>query len=474
VSVAAPVVDRMRSWYVFDDYGNPYDFFAELRAAAPVAYSERFGGFYLVTGYGEQRTVLRDPATFSSTIPGNFIPSFEDPMGPMIPLSVDPPDLVAYRASLAPFFAPTLVKTMEDAIRARARTLLEAYVAQGGGDLVSAFCVPYPCETILIHLGLPVSDMPQLLAWKDSLIRDGLSGDPERTKFVEEVTRPSLLAYYHAALDRREAMTDRPNDMLTGLVEATFRGRPFTRDEMVRSMHLFFQAGLDTVTNVLGLSFLWLAEHPDRWRELVAGPALIREAVEELLRFNTPVTVCRVLTRDVALGGVALKAGDRLMLCLASGSRDESEFAGGAEMDWQRSPNRHFGFGAGAHRCLGSHLARTELIVAFEEAVRIIPAIAADPDDPVQRFYGAIFGVERLPLRLNGSLRPLTTCRIFSFFPATAPLRCRRDREGATDDSVPDRRPRARRALRADRDGPDDHLPVHRRAEFRVRGDGLR
>jgi cytochrome P450 len=402
-AAATTLNERVKSWYVFDDYGNPYDFFAELRAAAPVAYSERFGGFYLVTGYEEQRTVLRDAVAFPSSIPGNFIPSFEDPIGPMIPLSVGPPDLTVYRAAFAPFFSPTLVKTMEDAIRARARTLLEAFVAEGGGDLVSAFCVPYPCETILIHMGLPVGDMPQLLAWKDSLIRDGLSGDPERTAFVEEVTRPALLAYYNQALDERAARSDPPNDILTGLTRGRFKDRPLERDEMVRSMHLFFQAGLDTVTNVLGLSFLWLAEHPDRWRELVANPELVPEAVEELLRFNTPVTVCREVARDTELGGVQLKAGDRLMLCLASGSRDEIEFAESAgEIDFTRSPNRHFGFGAGPHRCLGSHLARTELTVAFEEAIRVLPELTLDPENPAQRFWGAIFGVERLPLTVAG------------------------------------------------------------------------
>ena len=160
---------------------------------------------------------------------------------------------------------------------------------------------------------------------------------------------------------------------------------------------MFFKAGLDTVTSMLSLSIYYLAGHPDKMQELVDDPEVIPGAVEELLRYNSSVTLCRSVASDTELAGVALKRGDKVMLPTPSAGRDDGFYGNAHEVDFHRSPNRHLAFGGGPHRCIGSHIARMELRVALEEMVAVMPQFWIDEASPVELHYGGIFGCDRLP-----------------------------------------------------------------------------
>jgi cytochrome P450 len=369
-----------------------YDLYQELSQQCPVAHSAKAGGFWLVTGYDEAISCLKMADVFSSAS-GNAIPSVEGRA--WLPAYVDAPMHMKYRQDLNVLFSPQRVRPSEPDVRERARHYVKRIADNGHAELMKELCGPFPCSTFLIHLGAPVEDTEMLVHWKDTLI-GAIDDDALRQELVEDVL-PAMNRYFDALLSQRQADPNPPQDVLTGLANARVGDRSYTREEMLRVCGFFVIAGLDTVTSVLSRVLWYLATHPDHLAELVADRSLIPEAVEEFLRYFAAVSTGRRVTRDIEFGGQQLAEGDWVMVSTVAASRDVGAFDNAMEVDFHRKSNKHLGFGAGPHRCLGSHLARMELKVALEAIVDLMPRFSLDPDRPPRfSLCTPVYGMEEL------------------------------------------------------------------------------
>ena len=249
-------------------------------------------------------------------------------------------------------------------------------------DFAKEFSVPFPSQVFLTLLGLPLEELDRFLTMKDGIIRPDhvtgkLYGSKEASDYQQTIA-DSVYDYFNEVLDQREV--ERQDDLLSHFLDAEVEGDRLSREDILDICFLFLIAGLDTVTATLDCMFSFLAQHPEHRRQIVEEPALIPTAIEELLRWETPVMgVARVAVQDTELGGCPVKSGDQVMIMLGSANTDEAEFADADEVRFDREVNRHIAFGGGIHRCLGSHLARLELRVALREWHRRIPEYAVEP-----------------------------------------------------------------------------------------------
>jgi cytochrome P450 len=313
---------------------------------------------------------------------------------PLIPLQIDPPDHVRYRRLLDPLFAPKRMAALESRTAALVHRLVDRFVDRGHCDLASEFTIPLPSEVFLTMFGLPLEELDTFLRMKDGIIRP--PGDLEAQAAHRRATAEEMYAYFNKVLDARTA--DPRDDILSGFLSAELEGRRLTREEILDICFLLMIAGLDTVTASLDCFFAYLAQHSDQRERLVADPALIPNAIEELFRWETPVTgVPRIAVQDVELGGTTIHAGDQIMILLGSANTDEAEFPDAEVVDLGRTVNRHLAFGGGVHRCLGSHLARLELRVALREFHSRIPSYRLAPDAALE-YTAGIRSLSSLPL----------------------------------------------------------------------------
>ncbi len=286
------------------------------------------------------------------------------------------------------------MQALEPRIRQHARELIEGFAGRGSCEFHREFAVPLPCTAFLHLLGLPPEELDLFLELKDGIIRP--PAPPDEAVELRRETGRRIYTYFDRALDER---VDSPReDLLTWLTTTEIDGRKLTREEMLDICFLLLLAGLDTVTATLGCSVAFLASNPAHRRRLVEDPARIDAAVEELLRYETPVTaVPRVLKRDVEVAGVRLEKGQLVTLLLGAANTDDRRFPEADRVDFDRVRNKHIAFGAGPHRCLGSHLARMELRVALEEWHRRIPEYRIAPGE-IPVYTPGIREVRHLPL----------------------------------------------------------------------------
>jgi cytochrome P450 len=343
----------------------------------------------------------QEPNTFSSAssvaIPATGLGN----QRPVIPVEIDPPDHTRYREILAPLFTVRRMRTLEEKVHSQARVLVEEILAKGTCDYAAEFAKELPARVFLEMMGWPVSDTPMFLDWCDKLMRD-IPGDPEGTLRQKQETGAVLYGYFAAELEKHVAAgapSGDDSDFIDWLRAASFGGeRELSPFEILDCIFIVLIAGLDTTQGVLSLSMEYLADNPDRRRDLVENPQLLDGAVEELLRWFAPVLPARTLTRDVEMRGVSLKEGERLMLAISSACRDADEFPDPDAVDFRRNPNRHITFGVGAHRCLGAHLARIELRAALQEWHERIPDYTVDRSKPIRKHLSGVRGVDELHL----------------------------------------------------------------------------
>ncbi len=334
---------------------------------------------------------LRTPEVFSSGFDAVRIGQVR----PLIPLQVDPPDHHAYRKLLDPLFSPRRIAAWEPRIRDLARALVDAVVDEGSCNFNDAVAEPFPSTVFLELLGLPVDRAPEFIRLKDGIIRPPASSPEEREVLVNE-TGQVIYAVLEEVIDAR---TEEPaDDFISGFLTAEVDGHQLSREDVIDICYLFFLAGLDTVTASLDCMLAFLAQHPDHRRQLTDDPALIPHAVEELLRWETPVPgVVRMTTHDTELSGCPIAAGKQVVALLGSANTDEASWDRADEVDFTRPANKHLAFGGGVHRCLGSHLARLELRVALEEWHARVPDYALAPDT-VLDYSPGLRQIEHLPL----------------------------------------------------------------------------
>ena len=369
---------------------NPQPVYRRLRQLCPVG-RPTSGGPLCLSRYEDVMYALRNPQIFSSVMPAGMLGNKR----PLIPLHVDPPEHLRYRRFLDPFLSRRKVLELEDDIRTLAADLIDAFVDDGECEFNSAFAIPYPCTVFLRLMGLSQDDLPQFLEVKDGIIRPQ-SDDPYQVKRVRDELGQSIYGYFEEILD--EAARSPGDDLLSQFLTTEVHGQRLTREEILDLCYVLLLAGLDTMTATLGCSLSYLAQHPDQRKTLVDDPSLIPSAVEELLRWETPVVlVVRILTQDITIGGVDLKRRDPVTLVLGSANTDEEQFAAAEEIHFDRTPNNHLSLGGGPHLCPGSNLTRMELRVALEEFHARIPDYAIKPGEtPVYSHF--VREVSYLPL----------------------------------------------------------------------------
>ena len=343
---------------------HPQPVYKALRETMPVMAVEGVG--HVLTRRAEIEEVFKDPLLFSSNMDAVDLSNDR----PLIPLQIDPPEHKKYRRILDPLFAPKQVAALEPSIAKLANELIDAFVDRGECDFSQEFSIPFPSQVFLTLLGLPLDDLPLFLKMKDGIIRpDQVVGKPrdaaETVAYQREIA-DSIYAYFNRVLDEREV--ERRDDLLSRFLDSEVDGATLTREDILDICFLFLIAGLDTVSASLDCFYGYLADHPEQRRAIVEDPSIIPAVVEELLRWETPVTgVARVATVDTELGGCPIKAGENVMAVLGGANTDEAELADSFDVRFDRDVNRHLAFGGGVHRCLGSHLARLELRVALRE-----------------------------------------------------------------------------------------------------------
>jgi len=365
--------------------------YAMLRDAGPVLRTPR--GAYMIVSSEAAEFALKHPGLFSSKRAFDMAGS---PLA-MVPIAFDPPGHTRYRRVLQPFFSPRVSASWLPMVRVLAGELIDGFAASAGCDLVADLAVPLPAQVFLTLFGLPLEDRDRLIAWKEALVNNfGLpGGEPPRERAAR--MGAELYGYLVAHIARRRQSGG--TDDLLGLLLADTSEERLNDDELLGLSFLFVLAGLETVTSALSTAFAALAADPALRRQIVASPAVIPAAVEELLRYDGPVVfVPRIATRDVEVAGQTIPAGAYVMIMIAAASRDPAEHPDPDTIDFQRE-ERSLAFGGGPHRCLGSHLARMEMRVALEEWHRRIPEYTLAPGvTPRVTWPAGVVGIDSLPL----------------------------------------------------------------------------
>lgn len=349
---------------------DPHPLYSALREQCPVAglpFAEDHGT-YLLSRHEDVQFALRNPDIFSSDAAVDI-----GQERPLIPLQIDPPEHVKWRRLMDPFLAPKQVNILEDDFRVLVNEMIDGFVDRGSVDFHTEFSGPLPATMFLRLCGLPLEEMDTFVRWKDNIIRPDVEfGDVEAAAALRRQTGQEMYAYFTGEIESR--LAEPRDDLLTRLVHGEVDGRALTIEDLLDIMFLFLLGGLDTVTATLDCTLAYLATHPERRRELVEHPEVTQHAVEEFLRFHTPVMgILRNVKKPVEVSGVQMQPGDHVMVMIGSANTDEAMFAEPEQMHFERPENKHLAFGGGPHRCLGSHFARLELRVALEEWHRRIP-----------------------------------------------------------------------------------------------------
>ena len=373
---------------------NPTDTYRDLRQRCPVARSTApdMPSVYLFD-YENVSWALRHPEVFSSE--GEVLSIGQEQ--PLIPVQVDPPQHTGYRRLLNRSFTPKRMTELEPDVRTLVGGLLDSFVDSGACDFHEQFATPLPSTIFLRLMGMPQEDLPTFLGWRDDSVRPAVEpGDFEGAAAIRASAGKAISEYFQTAIDTARVA---PGDgLISELVDADFEGRPFDTDELLGICHLMLLGGLDTVTATLDCMIVYLAQHPERRRQLVDDPSLIPVAIEELLRHQTPVMlVPRIVKTGLTMSGVELHPGEPAMLVIGAANGDETVFDDPEEVDYSRDLNRHLAFGGGNHKCLGAHLARLELRVALEEFHHRIPDYRL-ADGAEIHFSPGIRQPDRLPL----------------------------------------------------------------------------
>jgi cytochrome P450 len=378
---------------------EPQPTYQGLLLGSPVLRVDGIG--VIASARAQVEHVLRNPELFSS----NFSSGIGDLKNrrPLIPLQTDPPDHRKYRKILDPLFSPQRMKLLEPQIARLVNELIDEFADAREIDFAQQFSVPFPSQVFVTMLGLPVDELPQFLAMKDGIIRpDHCTGEPRghpKTDAHQQATADAVYVYFEKLLAGRP---DAPGDDLIGqFLAAEVDGERLSTDEIVDICFLFLIAGLDTVSASLDCFFGYLGRNASARREIVEHLDAIPDAIEELLRWETPVmAVERVATSDTELAGCPVVAGESVIAFIGAANLDENELPDAGAVRIDRSVNRHLAFGGGIHRCLGSHLARLELRVALREWHRRIPEYQLTPGAELE-YTAGIRSVASFPMLLG-------------------------------------------------------------------------
>lgn len=401
----APVQDWHNDFDHFDaDYAaDPYPIWSDLRQGCPVAHTDRYNGVYMPTRHEDISAIAHDTDHFSSRsvlvteIPIDELGTFSSP-----PITSDPPEHAEHRRALLPAFAPKAIEKWTPITREICRGLLDDLLGPDGSnrscDASEHYAKHVPVKVIARMMGIPESDGDLFRRWVHDLLEVGPNDRATSARVTHEMFDyfKQIIADHQAALARGEAS----DDLVDYLLQAEMGGERLDDRQIGGGLFLILLAGIDTTWSSIGSSLWHLATHPADRQRLLDEPALIDRAVEEFLRFYSPVTMARIVTDEVEFSGTTMCPGQRVLLPFPAANRDPDFIADADKFVIDRAANRHSAFGLGIHRCLGSNLARMEMKVAIQEWLARIPDFEVDSEGAeVSWSGGQIRGPRQLPLR---------------------------------------------------------------------------
>jgi len=388
---------------------NPYPLFSAMRRFQPVAHIKRYG-LWMVFGYEDTKRVLTDYASFSSNFASVQGAAATREMAASL-ITSDPPIHTKLRGLVTRAFTNRAVSSLEPRIAQLTHAMLDTVIEQGQMDMIDDLAYPLPVVVIAEMLGIPSNDRAQFRVWSDALVRgaDDLFGDHQEMEGSGQAGAPLVMEgmgpYLHDIIeDRRRHPRE---DLISGLIAAELDGEQLTEDDLMSFCSLLLVAGNVTTTNLIGNSILTLLQHPRALARLRAEPALLPGAIEEVLRYRSPVQfMFRVATRPVELRGRTIEPGSVVLAFIGSANRDEARFPNAGQFVLDREPNQHIAFGNGVHYCLGAPLARLEGRVALSIILDRLQDMQLATPWPLPPGEALILhGVRRLPLRFKPAAR---------------------------------------------------------------------
>ena len=387
--------------------GVPHDAFARLRAEAPVYFHPEADGpgFWVLSRYADVTAASLDSKTFSSWKGGTMIRDLQGEdldQTRLMMLNMDAPRHTKYRRLVSLGFTPRMVTRLTPHVRAMASRIIDNVAARGECDFVTEIAAELPLQAIAEMIGVPLEDRHLVFEWSNRLV--GFD-DPEFSGSVEAGKLAAMEMYLYAnqlAVARKENPRD---DLVSVLMAGEVEGEKLSEAEFDAFFLLLAVAGNETTRNLISGGMLALMQHPDERRRLLANPALLPTAVEEMLRWVSPVMhFRRTAMRDTELRGQKIREGDKVTLWYVSANRDEEIFPHPQRFDVGRTPNDHLAFGLGHHFCLGANLARLEIQIIFEEILRRLPDI--EPAGPVARLRSNFLNsIKSMPVRFTPERR---------------------------------------------------------------------
>ncbi len=393
----------LHTLHSLEDVRHQYQWFAQMRATEPVWLDETSGCWH-VFGYEEVKTVLSDFVQFSSqrnqrmafrrTLVGNSL------------IAMDPPRHRSYRNLVSPFFTPKALARLTSRITEIVQELLDQVRRHGTMDVIADLAYPLPTIVIAEMLGIPTTDRPLFRQWADALLARQLSDaelfDPQQslTERFQQANRASeeMAAYFTRHLEERRRHPR--EDLMSALLAAEVEGERLSLPDIISFCTLLLIAGHVTTTNLIGNALLCFDAYPETLEQLRQRPDLLPGAIEEVLRYASPVwRMTRVTTSEVTVSGTRLPADAVVFAWIASANRDEAQFPAADRFEIERTPNRHVAFGHGIHFCLGAPLARLEASLALPLLLEHLPnlrrerAVALEPLES-----RVLFGVKALPM----------------------------------------------------------------------------
>ncbi len=371
---------------------DPFSWYREMRGSRPVYYDSE-NELWDVFRYDDTQRILMDPATFSSEVAQRMMTDEEKKQvtGEPSILNLDPPRHRQLRSLVTQAFTPRTVARLEGRVTAIVDEYLDKVASMGRMDIIADLAYPLPVTVIAELLGVPTSDQAQFKHWSDTVV--STSREEAMQAFKE-------MGQYFGRITK-ERRADPKEDLISELIAAQVDGQHLTDGELISFYVLLLVAGNETTTNLLGNALWCFDEHPETMEELRANPALLPSAIEEVLRYRSPVQrLIRIASSDVVIRGHEIKAGQLVSPWLGSANRDPDQFPDAETFKIDRTPNRHVAFGHGIHFCVGAPLSRLEAKIALDMLLKRFKDIKRDRSVSLQRIpaASAFFGVQALPV----------------------------------------------------------------------------
>ncbi|MFM2234741.1 MAG: hypothetical protein RL296_400 [Actinomycetota bacterium] len=369
-----PVESLLTDYDIFEPsfVANPYPGYSEIRESeCPIARTERYEGSWLPTRYEDVVALAQEYEIFTSRgilvmppPPGQAEGAYGGVAAP--PITSDPPDHHWHRRLILPVFAPQAVAKYEQSTRDLCNALIDDFIDKGKADAAADYAQHIPVRVISNMLGVPLDMEETFTGWVRGVLEN--MTDME----LRKRSRLAIIEYFLAQVEDRKK-NPRENDLISELMNTEVEGKKVPIEYVLGVCNLMLVAGIDTTWSAIG-SVMWhMAQHPEHRKQLRENDDLWPTAIEELLRVYAPVTMARIVDRDIEFQGCPMKAGDRVLMAFPAANRDPRQFENPDEVILDREHNRHVAFGSGIHRCAGSNLARLEVRVALQTWLERIP-----------------------------------------------------------------------------------------------------